>query len=199
LEHSYSKAFITVSDLIEYLYCPRFIYYMHCLAIPQREERLTKVKKGRELHEAKKKTNLNYLRRRYGVQDKKVNVYLSSPKLGIRGFVDEVLFLEDGSVAPLDYKFAKYREELYRTHKYQSVVYGLMMEEAFNKSVKRGFIVYTRSANKLVLVDINEKNRREAHRIIREILNIIQSETYPEVKQNKNKCLDCTYRRLCVK
>ena len=33
------EVFITVSDALEYLFCPRFVFFMHCLGIPQREER----------------------------------------------------------------------------------------------------------------------------------------------------------------
>jgi CRISPR-associated exonuclease Cas4 len=39
--------FVTVSDALEYLFCPRFIFFMHCLGIAQREERRYKVQKGR--------------------------------------------------------------------------------------------------------------------------------------------------------
>ena len=28
-----SETIITISDVLEYLFCPRFIYYMHCLDI----------------------------------------------------------------------------------------------------------------------------------------------------------------------
>ena len=34
------EIFITVSDALEYLFCPRFIFFMHCLGIAQREERV---------------------------------------------------------------------------------------------------------------------------------------------------------------
>lgn len=45
--------YITPSDMIEFLYCRRFIYYMKCLSIPQFEENRFKVQKGREVHEKK--------------------------------------------------------------------------------------------------------------------------------------------------
>ena len=45
--------YITPSDMIEFLYCKRFIYYMKGLAIPQFEENRFKVQKGREVHSKK--------------------------------------------------------------------------------------------------------------------------------------------------
>ena len=121
-DNSKSKVSITISDVIEYLFCPRFIYFMYCLDIPQHEEKHYKVLKGRKIHETRENVNKNYIRKKLQCTRKEVSVYLSSTKYHIRGIVDEVLFLEDGTAAPLDYKFAEYKDYLFRTHKYQSAL-----------------------------------------------------------------------------
>jgi CRISPR-associated exonuclease Cas4 len=192
-----SEESITISDVIEYLFCSRFTYFIHCLGIPQREGRLIKVQKGRTLHRSKEKTNIGYLRKRYGVTDKLTGIYLCSRKYRIRGIMDEVLFLDDGSAAPLDYKFAKYRNRVFKTHKYQSALYGLMVAEHFNLPVYRGYLCYTRSRNKIVEIAFNEKLLQQAKDIIRNIFNIIQKEQFPETTENKKRCIDCCYRRIC--
>jgi CRISPR-associated exonuclease Cas4 len=171
---------------------------MHCLVIPQREEKHYKVRKGREIHAAKEKTNLGYLRRRYSVVDKKVEVYMNSSQLGVRGVVDEVLFLEDGSGAPLDYKFAEYKDKLFRTHRYQSALYGMMISEIFGIPVNRGYIVYTRSENKIIEIEFTEKDREKASELVYNVFHIVQEGVYPSVHTNKWKCLNCTYRRICT-
>jgi len=199
LESCSFRGSITTSDIIEYLYCPRFTYFMHCLEIPQREERLYKVRKGRDVHSTKEKTNIGYLRRRYGVVDKRVEVYMNSTSLRVRGIVDEVLFLEDGSAAPLDYKFAEYRGRVFKTHRYQSALYALMIKDTFNTSVNRGFIIYTRSNDKLVEVEYTEKDWEQAISIVDRIFRLIQEGEYPEASGNKQKCLNCTYRRICTR
>jgi len=198
LESCSSRGSITISDVIEYLYCPRFTYFMHCLAIPQREDRYYKVRKGREIHAAKEKNNIGYLRRRYSVLDKQVEMYMNSTKLGVRGIVDEVLFFEDGSAAPLDYKFAEYRGRVFRTHRYQSALYGMMIAEVFGVPVNRGFIVYTRSKNKIIEIEFKESDWRHAQKIVNNIFRIIQNGEYPDIRVNKRKCLNCTYRRICI-
>ena len=199
MESCFFRGSITTSDIIEYLYCPRFTYFMHCLEIPQREERLYKVRKGRDVHSTKEKTNIGYLRRRYGVVDKRVEVYMNSTSLRVRGIVDEVLFLEDGSAAPLDYKFAEYRGRVFKTHRYQSALYALMIKDTFNTSVNRGFIIYTRSNDKLVEVEYTEKDWEQAISIVDRIFRLIQEGEYPEASGNKQKCLNCTYRRICTR
>jgi len=140
---------ITASDILEFLYCPRFTYFENYLDIPQRQEKRFKVQKGRTVHEDKERMNPEYLRKKIGCIEREKAVYLSSEK-GIRGIVDEILFLNDGMAAPLDYKYAEYKERTFRNHKYQLTFYGRLIQENYGVPVKRGFIIYTRSRNKLV-------------------------------------------------
>ena len=97
-----SETIITISDVLEYLFCPRFIYYMHCLDIPQHQELRFKVMKGREVHEKKLITNPEYLRKKLGVVKKEMNVFVASKQHHIKGIIDEVLILDDGTAAPFD-------------------------------------------------------------------------------------------------
>lgn len=41
---------ITITHVLEHLFCPRFTYFEHVLAIPERQENRWKVQKGREVH-----------------------------------------------------------------------------------------------------------------------------------------------------
>lgn len=111
--------------------------------------------------------------------------------------MDEVLFLDDGSAAPLDYKFAKYCNHVFKTHKYQSALYGLMVAEHFNRPVYRGYLCYSRSGNQIVEVPFNEKLFQQAKDIIKNMFFIIQREEFPEATGNKKRCVDCCYRRIC--
>ena len=56
--------------------------------------------------------------------ERKFDVPLFSVRLGVRGSVDEVLTLADGSMAPFDYKFAEDRGRIYQNQKTQSVLYA---------------------------------------------------------------------------
>jgi len=88
------KVLITPSEIIEYLYCPRFIYFMFCMDIKQHEDKRFKVQKGREVHKEKSSTNKEYLRKKIGIVKKESDVYLSSENLHLKGIVDEVLTLK---------------------------------------------------------------------------------------------------------
>ncbi len=188
---------ITPSNIIEYLYCPRYIYFMHVLGIPQHEEVYYKAMKGRNIHEMKKKTNPDYLRKKIGVIKKEIDVYLSSGNL--RGIVDEILFLNNGTAAPLDYKYAIYNEKIYKTYKTQAHCYAKLIEENFNIPVKTAYLIFVRSKNKLVSVDITQKGIDEINKYVEEIITIIDGNIFPKATSVKSRCLTCTFRNLCVK
>ena len=114
---------------------------MRCLGIAQREERRYKVLKGRELHEIREKVNRDYVRKKLNCRGKEISVYLTSHKYHFKGEVDEVLFLEDGTAAPLDYKYAEFKNTVYGTHKFQAALYGLLIMEHFRRGSEEGVCV----------------------------------------------------------
>ncbi|RLB96463.1 MAG: CRISPR-associated protein Cas4 [Deltaproteobacteria bacterium] len=189
---------ITASDILEHLFCPRFTYFEMYLKIPEHQEKRFKVQKGRTVHEDKMRMNPDYLRKKLGCVERKKSVYLSS-KCGMRGIVDEVLFLDDGTAAPLDYKYAEYKDRTFKNHKYQLTFYGQLIRENFNLPVNRGFIVYTRSRNKLIEVPITEGMYRELDKIIGNLLHVVQKGVYPKPTKYKARCSDCCYRNICEK
>lgn len=187
---------ITPSHIIEYLYCPRFTYFEYVLGIPQFEEKFYKVEKGREIHEQKAVQNADYLRKRIGVVNKYQNQYITNSFL--RGEIDEILELKDGTMAPLDFKFAVYKDVVYDTYKTQLYCYAILIEKNFDKKVKKGYIVYTRSSNKLVEIDISDQNKLEVKNSIIAIYDIIEKNYYPKCTNIKKRCLSCTYKNICT-
>jgi len=189
---------ITATDILEFLFCPRFPYFEMYLDIPEHQEKRYKVQKGRTIHEDKIRMNPDYLRKKLGCVERKKAVYLSSSS-GIRGVVDEVLFLDNGTAAPLDYKYAEFKERTFSNHKYQLVFYAKLIQEHYNLPVNSGYIVYTRSKNKLVEVPITEKMYTNLTNIVHEMLDVIQKGVYPKPTKYKSRCLDCCYKNICEK
>ena len=187
---------LTPSQIIEYLFCPRFTYFEYVLGIPQYEEKFFKVIKGRDVHTKKSSQNIEYLRKKIGVKKKYINQYLTNNYL--RGEVDEVLELNDGTMAPLDFKFAEYKDVIFDTYKTQIYCYAVLIEENFNKKVERGFLVYTRSSNKLVEIEIKEKDKNKIKKAVMDINNIIGKNFYPSGTKYKKRCLTCTYKNICT-
>lgn len=185
------------SQIIEFLYCPRYTYFEYVLRIPQYEEKFYKVLRGRELHDEKLERNKDYLRKKIGVQQKWLDQYLGIENL--RGKVDEVLKLEDQTYAPLDYKFAHWKDIVYETYKQQLTCYAILIEENFGVPVNKGYLVYVRSHHKLVEVEINASDKGEVKTSIHEMLEIIGRNKFPKATKFKKRCLNCTYRNICIK
>ena len=192
-----TRIFVTPSDVIEYLYCPRFVYFMHVLKIEQQEHKRALVNKGRDIHMLKMVRNKDYLRQKIGVIDKKIEVSLSSENLKLVGKIDEVLFLDNHEAAPLDYKYAFWENRLYKTLKMQQTLYALLIEENYNIAVNKAYLVYIRSKNHLEEIDITRRMKNEAIEIVNDIFDIVNLNYFPGKTKTKSKCLDCTYRNLC--
>ena len=188
---------LTPSHIIEYLYCSRFTFYEYVLTIPQNEEKDYKVMRGRELHDRKLEENKDYLRRRIGAVGKHLDQYLTNDLL--RGRVDEVLELADGTLAPLDYKFAEWKDRVYDTYQTQLYCYAWLIEENMGKPVNKGYLVYTRTKNKLVEVEISEASKTAVKSAAQAVFDIIDTNRFPKATKVKRRCEHCTYRNICPK
>jgi CRISPR-associated exonuclease Cas4 len=186
---------ITTSQMMEYVFCPRFSYYEYVLKIPQNEGKRFKVEKGRTVHEKVRTMNPDYLRKKIGAVGKKANVYLTG--LGIRGIVDEIIFLNDGTAAPLDYKYATYKDKIFKTYRMQLVFYARLIQDHFKVPVNRGYIIYTRSRNRLVEVPLIEADFRELEKTIQGLWDVIMHCKYPKPTRYKRRCSDCCYKNIC--
>jgi CRISPR-associated exonuclease Cas4 len=190
---------ITPTELLEYNFCPRFIYFMNVLKIPQYEDRRYKVQKGRSEHEKRQKNNPDYLWKKLGAVERQSNVYLISDKYHIRGIADEVITMPDGTLAPVDYKYAKYPDFVYKSHKIQTLCYCLMIEDIFEKQVKNGYIFYIREGSRQVKIPFTSASKDEITENIKTVLKIIQQEGMPPPTPVKSRCMDCTYKNICTR
>ncbi len=192
-----NQYYITPSDIIEFLYCPRFTYFMKCLGVEQHEENRYKVQLGREIHEKREAHNKDYLRKKIGSLKKESEVNLVSQRWGIRGKIDEIHYLEDGTMAPLDYKFACFEDKIYETYRTQIILYSLMIEEIFGIIVKSGFLVYCRDGNKLVEVKISNEDKEEISERLDEYKYVLKG-YFPRATKYKSRCTDCCYKNICI-
>jgi len=193
-----TNIYITPSEVIEYLFCPRFIYYMNCLGIKQKEGKRFEVIMGRKVHKYKSSINKKYLRKNLGCIDKKIEVKLHSKSLQFKGIVDEILTLDNDTMAPLDYKYAEYSKSIFKTLKYQSVIYAMLIEKCFDRKVNKGYICYVRSDNYLKEIKITKRLKNNAIKYKNEILKIIKKGYYPKATNYKKRCIDCTYKNICI-
>lgn len=191
-------AMLTPSEVIEHVYCPRFTWFMNVQHIAQHEDQRYKVLKGREIHQHRETENKTYLRRKIGVVQRQNAVYLASPRLRMRGVVDEVLWLKDGTMAPLDYKYTEPRETAFKTHRIQIAMYAMLIAETYRTSVQRGYVAYIRGGNKLLEVPVTDEIIGEVTALVNQIFATIATGRLPRRTPYRVRCVDCCYRNICV-
>lgn len=188
---------MTGTDLLEYAFCPRFIYYENFLEIPEHQERRYKVLRGREIHEEKQRLNRDYLRRKIGCTGRKIGLRLHAADGLYSGEVDEILFLDDGSAAPLDYKWAEWKGRVFDTHRLQLAFYAELIRQNFNQPVHQAFLVYVQSKNRLITLPLGLEEQHELASTMETIHRIRTQGWYPPPASTAKRCSDCCYRLVC--
>ncbi|MGF3522628.1 MAG: CRISPR-associated protein Cas4 [Candidatus Bathyarchaeia archaeon] len=196
-----AEAFISVTDVKHYVYCPRLIYFdrvLHATPIfgSQQEE-------GKESHEdyvAKefRRKDAIYYSPEFSGAEKMLFTPLSSSKLGLQGNVDCIIKTSKNEFIPVEYKnMQSDKGRVCMDHKYQLVAYALLIEDNFDTVVKRGFVNYI--PEELILqFEITPTMKTHVKRMIGHIKRIIQTEELPPVHVAKYKCQGgCGHKQTC--
>ena len=196
-----AEAFVSVTDVKHYVYCPRIIYFDHVLhATPifgsQQEE-------GKEQHEDYVRKELRrkdavYYSPDFVGAEKLLFTMLSSSSLELRGNVDCIIRTVKGEYIPVDYKnMASDGGRAWMDHKYQLVAYALLIEESFSTIVKRGFINYI-PEDLILELQITPSMKTHVKRVLGHIKKIIKEEQLPPIRVAENKCTGgCGHKQTC--
>lgn len=187
---------LTATDLMNYCYCPRIIYFVHVLKIPQATTR--KEYKGREKDsEFTAKSKRTKVVKKAPPLPKLFHVYLQSDELEMKTIADSIMINErDNEAYPIQAKYAFTPRAIFRTQKLQLAMEAMLVENKFKHNVPFGFIKFMRS-NELVKVFIDAKLKEEVARCFREIREIARTERMPKGTEFKKRCADCCYREVC--
>jgi CRISPR-associated exonuclease Cas4 len=73
-----------------------------------------------------------------------------------------------------------------------------MIADNYGVEVKKGCVCYTRSNHLVKELKLSEKGFERAIALVNEVLDVIQKGFYPAATKYKARCVDCTYRNICV-
>lgn len=187
---------ITISDIKQFVYCPRKIYYTYVEPVPWKET--YKMEYGRKQHAELSKKEKRRTLRMYGLKEGKryfgYNVH--SEKYHFSGKIDILIdtFAQTGQrYFPVECKDTD--NEVHNSMKYQLAAYALAIEEQFHSPVDQGFI-YIIPEDKVYAIEFTKEEREYVIKIISSIRNIIEHEYYPHPRSRK-RCLACEYVRYC--
>lgn len=182
---------IRVSDLKQYLYCPRVVFYTYCM--PVEKKTTFKMDLGTEVHRIVEELERRRKLRKYNLTsgERQFEVWMTSERLGLSGTLDMLIRTEEA--IPVDFKLTSGRPR--RNHLYQLAGYALLTEERLGGVVHRGFI-YLIPAKDAVVFELSEALKEDTRRKIEEIEEMIRREAMPP-PASRNKCYDCEYLNFC--
>jgi CRISPR-associated exonuclease Cas4 len=185
-----------VTDLKQYVYCPRILYYHTCL--PQVRPTTYKMQASAEAHTTAKDLERRRSLRAYGLAqgERHFDVYLTSERLGMRGEVDMVIETESrgrAEAVPVDYKLSKKTGEHFQL---QLTAYAVMLEDAWGVPVKRGFL-YLLPLRQAQEVRITARRRTALDEALAAMNAMLLKEKMPPPVRRQAKCVACEFRRFC--
>jgi CRISPR-associated exonuclease Cas4 len=184
-----------VTDLKQWFYCRRIVYYAYCM--PDVRPITYKMFFGREAGEEEVLREMRRSTHRYGKLEgrREFEVELASPKLGLRGKADLVIWVEspEPEVVVVDYKYSL---KIGKHVRLQLLAYGLMLEEASQIQARRGF-VYLIPRRRAEEVPFTPELRSELFAILKQMHATLQSEQMPPPVEERAKCVACEFRRFC--
>jgi CRISPR-associated exonuclease Cas4 len=187
-----SPYYLSVTDLKQYAYCPRVVFYERCL--PHVRPRTYKMDAGRDAHEEEQRLAVRRSLAKYLVTGKRFfNVAMSSERLQLNGIIDEVVQTNEGEIFPVDYKLAKQASDHYRL---QLAAYALMLEETEAKPVTYGYL-YLIPIRKMVKITMSPVLYAQVEATIAAIHQLIEREQMPPPVSQKSRCVLCEFRRFC--
>ena len=187
----------TITDLKQYSYCPRVVFYTYCL--PLIRPVTFKMEAGVAAHETARTRERRRTLAAYGLAsgERHFDVWVESPDLGLRGRIDMVIDAGEGEareLIPVDYKQTRRRPG--RHVKRQLAAYGLMLEESRGYPVRRGYLYYLplRQAEE---VRLTPKLCAEVRETLAAMRDMVRREAMPDPPRSRRPCLNCEFRRFC--
>lgn len=187
-----NEMLFTVTDLKQFMYCKRILYYHTCL--PDVRPVTYKMQAGMRRHEDEHKRSIRRTMTLPEIENaqREFDVSVQSAKLGLSGQVDEVIFWED-MLMPVDYKLAKKAGQHFKV---QLAAYAMILEETYNLPAVNG-ILYLIPKRETVEVSITRRLRTKVIEAMTEMRTIADAETMPDAPKHRRACLDCEFRRFC--
>jgi len=184
-----------VTDLKQYAYCPRILYY-HAI-LPQVRPTTYKMAAGVAAHQQTERREKRRLLHTYGLQkgERAFNVPLFNAELGLSGEID--LLIETASeLIPVDFKNSNKEGRHYRL---QLMAYACLLERTYpgrSEAIRRGFI-YLIPRRKAIEVSFTPGLRRQLAAALEIMQHIAHEERIPAPTNQRRRCTDCEFRRFC--
>lgn len=192
-------ALFEVTDLKQWTYCPRVVYYRYCL--PTVRPVTSLMRAGQDSHRDEGGREARRSLRTYGLAtgERQFDVWLRSGRLGLRGRLDLAIALPDRTAPGAEAVVVEYKdsERVAQPHfTLQLAAYALLLEEAWGLPVRRGFL-YSIPLRRAEAVAITPALRRKVTGAVATLRAVVQGERLPPAPASRRRCVTCEFRRFC--
>lgn len=190
---------IEVTDLKQYICCPRIIFYRYCL--PRVRPVTYTMEEGIRSHDEEEQREGRRSLRSYGLStgERAFHLSLQSSKLGLTGRIDLAIATPSRNAADAEAIVVEYKlsEKKAGPHfALQLAAYALLVEEAWQLPVKRAFL-YSIPLHHAEPVPITSTLRKKVVQTTASINRIIEDEIMPPPPSSHARCVSCEFRRFC--
>lgn len=185
---------LTVSDVRQYVYCPRIPFLRLGLRLPHRFV-TGAMQEGRLAHQQTQDLEHRRGLSAYGLQDgeRVFDVALRSARLGLSGRLD-LAIRRAREVVAVEFKNSQARLGLH--HKYQVTAYAVLAEERFGLPARRAF-VYFIPLKRAQEVPITPAMRAYTRRVLNAIRRDVERERLPQGTRVVARCRVCEFLVYC--
>ena len=185
---------ITITTVVEHVFCPKFTYYGQILGLKQYEEKRGTVLSGREHHHKSEKTNLGFVPQSLN-GEKITSLKMYSEKHGFVGIVDHCV-VTSNEIVLFERKYSN-QTKIHDSLRVQLGLLAILAEENLNKPVHRAFVMFTKDSNRTQIeVEINTDLKKLALDCLDDTKKVIEGALLPE-SQYDSRCINCCYRKIC--
>jgi CRISPR-associated exonuclease Cas4 len=190
---SQSQLDLAVSDIRQYVYCPRIPFFRLGLRLPHRFV-TAGMQEGILQHQHTEDLEHRRTLHAYGLSqgERHFDVPMRSDQLGLGGRMDLVI-RSPHEVIPVEFKNSK---RLGLHHKYQLAAYALLAEAHFGAPVRRTF-AYFIPLKMATAVDVTSGARRYVRRVLNAIRESVNAERVPEGTRVVSRCHVCEFLTYC--
>jgi CRISPR-associated exonuclease Cas4 len=186
---------LRVSDLRQWVYCPRVAWWTHVCPVAKLES--FKMKQGllkeRRLQRLQKRRTFRSFGLNGGMGAVECNVSLFSSRLQLSGRLD-LLLRWGASRFPVEVKFTRGPARL--NHRLQLAGYALLIEDEYGLHVPHGYVVRLPD-DTVDRIEIDDPLRELTLKTMDALRTMIRREQMPPASPCLACCVDCEYRLFC--
>lgn len=184
---------IPVTDLKQWAYCQRIVYYHRVM--PGVGKPTFKMKEAVAAQDLVEGLEMRRGVKAYGLEDarRRFHVWLRDEVVGLSGKADLLLESSD-QVAAVDFKLSS--GEVGENHRMQLAGYSMLAEAACGLPARWGFL-YRIPDNRVFAVEITQALREAVRVAIAAIHEMAETQSCPSPTPVRKRCTECEFSNYC--